>query len=304
VNWLPYDSIEVVFNDKNVWANHQHHHPACITYNLPNVEMRDFSSDWYPLLQQGDLEKMQYETADFPLPAPLRTHDLTVVESKCQTELEENLKLARNKKGFDALLEGNKDVKEHLKLFLEMQEAMWYLDPDFRPPFEEELAKGERPWMSKLNVEPWSGEAADYFKTHMRHRMPVCNGRGSAWIEHPDGIKGYVASQNFLWKAFSRKIDNWLKKRLSLPVRRGRTFRGFPVHFSTSETEIIRAYLMDLEEYKQYMDIKHENVWYSIEVLMKPLQGGIQSTWVYVGVQLPKGEKIVDSLGGTDPAKS
>ena len=58
VTWLPYDSIEatwhfrtaccmcwvevwqflvcgawqVIFNDKNSWANRQNHHPACITY--------------------------------------------------------------------------------------------------------------------------------------------------------------------------------------------------------------------------------------------------------------------------------
>ncbi|CAE7605241.1 DRC7 [Symbiodinium sp. CCMP2456] len=32
VTWLPYDSIEVVFNDKNAWANRQNHHPACISY--------------------------------------------------------------------------------------------------------------------------------------------------------------------------------------------------------------------------------------------------------------------------------
>jgi centrosomal protein CEP76 len=34
VDWLPYDSIEIVFNNVNVWANHQNHHPACIMYDL------------------------------------------------------------------------------------------------------------------------------------------------------------------------------------------------------------------------------------------------------------------------------
>merc|ERR1712107_866731 len=34
VNYLPYESIDVIFNMHNLWANHQNHHPALITYDF------------------------------------------------------------------------------------------------------------------------------------------------------------------------------------------------------------------------------------------------------------------------------
>eukprot|EP00913_Durusdinium_trenchii_P020277 g19050.t1 len=57
VTWLPYDSIEVVFNDKNVWANRQNHHPACITYDLDDDDSSSEPAFGDRLIQMGPQRK-------------------------------------------------------------------------------------------------------------------------------------------------------------------------------------------------------------------------------------------------------
>merc|ERR1712060_667723 len=41
VNWLPYDSIEVVFNRDKLYANLQNHHPACISYDFEDEPVEE-----------------------------------------------------------------------------------------------------------------------------------------------------------------------------------------------------------------------------------------------------------------------
>merc|ERR1712118_328533 len=60
VNWLPYDSIDVVFNNKNLYANRQNHNPALIKYDFPDdtKEFEERKDQWLAFLQPEDLEKM------------------------------------------------------------------------------------------------------------------------------------------------------------------------------------------------------------------------------------------------------
>lgn len=322
VNWLPYDSIETVFNDKNVWANHQHHHPSCIKYDLPNVQDDDEELKepylWQPMLQKNDIDKVKFTASEFPLPPPLKNHALDEVQKRVVDELEENLKLARAKRGFDALIETNAEINKRIQDFLEMQEAMWFLDPDFQPRFQYEIDKNERPWMAKMEgngLELWSLDAQAYFENNMRRCLNNCNQYGSPWSppspeKESAGWENYTKDQKKKWNKMLDMVEAWLAQKSTFPVRRGKKFMGFPVHFSTSEEATVRGYLMEMELYKAYVDMPLESVWYTVQVMMKPLQGAIQSTWVYVGIQLPNDKdnedrcKDLEKLGGMDPTES
>jgi len=48
---LPYDSVEVIFNHENCWANLQNHHPACISYDIINP------ARWDPFLDEAAKKK-------------------------------------------------------------------------------------------------------------------------------------------------------------------------------------------------------------------------------------------------------
>ena len=41
---LPYSHIDLIFSHKNIWANLQNNHPACIVYHLHNNRL------WLPLI--------------------------------------------------------------------------------------------------------------------------------------------------------------------------------------------------------------------------------------------------------------
>ena len=78
VSWLPYDSIDVVFNADQLWANHQNHHPACITYNFedatPVNAAETVEGSWIALLSEEERQEVTINpiTANVLMEAPMK----------------------------------------------------------------------------------------------------------------------------------------------------------------------------------------------------------------------------------------
>jgi len=86
-------------------------------------------------------------------------------------------------------------------------------------------------------------------------------------------------------------IKAFIEAKEDFPVRRNKLFKGLTVHFSTSEVEDMRSYLMNLSEYKAFINVKNDEVVYTIQAIVTALPGGVQSIWVFVGAQEKAEEK-------------
>ena len=78
MDWLPYDSIDVVFNADQLWANHQNHHPACITYTfedaVPVNAQENTEGTWAALLSEEERKQIAINpvTANVLMEAPMK----------------------------------------------------------------------------------------------------------------------------------------------------------------------------------------------------------------------------------------
>ena len=98
VDWLPYDSIDVVFNKTQLWANRQNQHPACITYNFedsyPINEAQDATGatgatgTWMTLLSDEERSNysIRYVTDNVLMEPSLKHSQLRQLESQLVTE--------------------------------------------------------------------------------------------------------------------------------------------------------------------------------------------------------------------------
>lgn len=153
VTWLPYDSIEVVFNGENCWANRQNHHPACITYDFEDEEeiveeapaKGGKKSDearvikkprrWEPLLKKEE-ESLKAQVKPIAPNVSIQSAlPPTIVESlrkELIIEIKQNIELHRSKQGVDVQWEVKSEtLEEQLWAFLDIHEKWMYIDPDF-----------------------------------------------------------------------------------------------------------------------------------------------------------------------------
>jgi len=278
VSWLPYDSIDVVFNDKNLWANRQNHHPACIKYDFPIGEQAEPSADgwkWEPFLKHQDTSDMIIPIApNVSVQPPLRPNIVDRLRNDLRNEMIQNLLLYRGKKGKDTYFDHGDELMSQLEKFLDIQEIWLQIDPDcpkatqLLETKEEDLTETQRNIRDTVDVRQWNKQGSPFF------------------LDEAERYQQYRADQDRLWgelehntRAFCSRIKN------AFPTKRGKCFRGFPAHFSTSEHELIRNYLMELDLYKEFIDMASEDIFYSIECRIYPLLGGVLSVWLYIGIQ-------------------
>eukprot|EP00971_Amphidinium_carterae_P216744 4302780-Amphidinium_carterae.1 len=94
VDWLPYDSIDVVFNETNLYANRQNHHPACIFYDFNDT------SAWQPLLRDDEDRKthpFNYLRKDVTIDPALSANVIERIRSDLEIEMTSNITLYRFK---------------------------------------------------------------------------------------------------------------------------------------------------------------------------------------------------------------
>lgn len=299
VTSLPYESIDTIWNANNLWANHQNHHPALIMYDLPDKDEEYVTADpkhkkqnspWCPFLTGNNFKEMISESieinaigdANVSLTKPLNSALVAQLKKDIVQELEENLRLYRSKLGFDCIMAKDEYVVRECENFLNIQEKMMGIDPDF---IETAKANFKDP------------ENYDYLKKLMRE--PACNKKGSVFMA--SGIySSYRDQQKQRCEEVEAMIKDFREKKEDFPVRRGKEFKGMTVHFCTSDKEDMRSYLMELEEYKYYINIPHDDVVYTIQAIVTALAGGVQSVWVFVGMQEKPKPKAKDDEEGAE----
>lgn len=79
---LPWGTIELIFNHKNVWANIQHQNPAKIMYELHNTnQWRPFLSVWNGKVEMPWLSKVGAFHTVSNLEAPISPEDIARIET-------------------------------------------------------------------------------------------------------------------------------------------------------------------------------------------------------------------------------
>jgi hypothetical protein len=272
VDWLPYNSIEVVFNRENVWANHQHHHPACITYDLD-----DGDSKWVPLLK-SDLEKtnwkIDYLINDVTMDPVTKPAALQKMEYQTVTEMQENMRLNRRNRGLDSVFDLSGQMASYCDLFLTIHEKMRRLD-------------GDKPMCPLWETpEPQWTEPMKYVFKLMNGKRPF-NKWGSAF----QADDNYVSAQQAGWDEVFGLVEEFIAMKSEFPSRRGKDFDGFPVHFSTADRDDMRKYLMQLAGYTAILEDTQEDTCFVVHCKMWGLLDQILSVWLYFGKHAPPVKK-------------
>lgn len=272
VDWLPYDSIDVVFNMDNLWANRQNHHPACCMYNIDIDPEPNVYAGWMPLLKDEDKadKKLQFEyiKTDVPIEAAQPTSEVDKIANDLTMEMMENMRQYRNRKGLDTFFDKREPLLDHLKAFLKIHEDRRRLDVDFNP----------MTGITKKDEKSWT--AAERYIVDDLNFATVYNKLGSPKAFDDE----YRKQQKEGWRALIDQVESFLQATTLFPTKRGCVFSGFPVHFNTPDKEKIRTLLLDMPEYKSMLD-DDTNGFYTVHTVLFPLLGRITSTWIYLGLQ-------------------
>jgi hypothetical protein len=295
VTWLPYDSIDVVFNNKNLWANRQNHHPACILYNLDEDPEQAEGEEkkgptWEKLLNKEKMSDKDKQALTFMPISPnvsvapaLKNVVVDELRADLRTEMQQNLVLYRGKKGFDTFFDHGDDLMNRIEEYLNMQEMLTKMDPDSpgmvlvtdeKPGAEKQLQEHQLFIRKEMGCRRWNKRGSPYFGENAISRYSE-----------------YRKEQDLQWADLESRVKAFQKKLGTFPAKRGKKFRGFPVHFSTPDHSLIRNYLMQLSEYCEFIDKKDE-VHYTIACVINSLLGGILSIWLYIGIQEVDHEQV------------
>jgi len=283
VDWLPYDSIDLIFNRENVWANHMNHHPACITYNLCDTVLDDDSAGWLPLLSKEEVCTAEFKvdfvaSEDVTIEPESQPERLAKLEGSLVAEMKENMRLFRQRKGLDSNWDRDvgHSIQSEVTRFLGILEVMRRLDVDFCPFADKaDLTEPERYIVERLGFGT---------KKHNLHGSPFRDAKG---------YENYPEEQEREWHFVVARVEKFLDRKKSFPVKKGKVFRGLPIHFSTSDKEEIRNFLMEDSQYnEEILNVaRDEGVLFSVYCKMFGLLGGVQSVWLYFGIQEPMEQK-------------
>lgn len=122
--YLPYYSLEVCFNEENVWGNLQNAHPSYIYY--------DFESpvQWRPFLIDRNTESIDEEIYFPPLPPQSICQRLEV---EITSEFYELIQVVRSEIGTSFQVNHNAEVIAAMKLYLRIMDFRAQLDPQTDP---------------------------------------------------------------------------------------------------------------------------------------------------------------------------
>jgi len=279
VDWLPYDSIDIVFNRENVWANHMNHHPACITYNMYETVVDDDTAGWLPLLSKEEQNTAEFKvdyiaSEDVTLEPESQPERLAKLEGSLVAEMKENMRLFRQRKGMDTNWDRDPghSIQSEVVKFLGILEMMRRLDVDFCP------------FADKAGLT----EAESYIVERLGLGTEKYNVHGSPFRDSK-GYETYPEEQEREWNFVVGRVQKFLDRKKSFPVKKGKVFRGLPIHFGTSDKDEIRNYLMEDAQYSEEIlgVARDEGVLFSVHCKMFGLLGGVQSVWLYFGIQEP-----------------
>mmetsp|Transcript_70355 Transcript_70355/g.153301 ORF Transcript_70355/g.153301 Transcript_70355/m.153301 type:complete len:1300 (+) Transcript_70355:110-4009(+) len=287
VEWLPYDSIDVIFNNHNLWANRQNHHPACIRYDLDKDSTEGALPAWEPLLkaEMTAEEKVKYKwtpiNQEVVMDPAQPFHAIELREKEMIAEMEENMRLSRGKRGLDTFFERSEKLLRQLDTFLILLDRMRKLDIDFCPWAHQDPAAWTESQRYLLKLR---------FGTDDEQEMKnnIYNRHGSAFTQSSRYV-AYQKETDRAWRKLANQVETtYLNKGGFNGVLRGKVLKGFPVHFSTSDKEEVRGYLTNLPEYQDILTKDSEGTIFTIHCKMFAMLGGVQSFWLYIGVHEPQ----------------
>ncbi|CDJ41075.1 hypothetical protein, conserved [Eimeria tenella] len=98
----------------------------------------------------------------------------------------------------------------------------------------------------------------------------------------------YAAEQVAKWNWYYRMEQiYYLWQQNVFPVKPNHVFCGFPIHLATSDSTEIRSYLGGSRRFRRLLDMPVENITYVVTGKCYPLMGGVISTWLFFGAQVP-----------------
>jgi len=317
VNWLPYDSIEVVFNREKLYANLQNHHPACISYNFEDegeegvAEKDKPPPKWKKLIDtranpRDNKAKIVPINEKVSVGPQMPEDTLGKMMKELKAEMKQNLTLYRSKRGQDAMFDDGPELIKQLGEFLKIQDQWLKIDPDC-PQVLALFEHGEEFWAKETqkinNVSDKIEQSPEHF-IHSLLKPKHCNKHGSPFFQKKpndylsEAYAPYQEHHKKEWDSLCEVIKGFIRDSKKFPVQRGKKFKGFPVHFSTPDSEAIRTYLMNDGptdkhsknfglDYRTFINRPEEDIVYTIECRIFPMLGGVVSTWLYIGIQEP-----------------
>ncbi|KAK1937449.1 putative Sma protein [Babesia divergens] len=122
--YVPYSSIEVIFNDKQLWGNLQNHHPACITYDLERPD------EWKPFLKVPLDDSIM---PDVQITAPVSEIVCANAAKDIKNDIVEMIELMHAQNGRVPTFTHDQQMDEHLESFIDILEFRQRLDMQFDP---------------------------------------------------------------------------------------------------------------------------------------------------------------------------
>ncbi|CRH01096.1 conserved Plasmodium protein, unknown function [Plasmodium relictum] len=119
--YVPYTSIEIVFNDEQLYGNMQNHHPACILYDFEN------NNHWRPLLNHSPIPIKNEITISTPLSDKLSVKYANDLEE----EIREMILFIRNKEGLETNFEHSSEIRYFLEMYIDLCEYKLNLDNNY-----------------------------------------------------------------------------------------------------------------------------------------------------------------------------
>uniref|UniRef100_A0A0G4HYF1 C2 domain-containing protein n=1 Tax=Chromera velia CCMP2878 TaxID=1169474 RepID=A0A0G4HYF1_9ALVE len=122
--FVPYSSVEIVFNQSNVWGNLQNHHPACIGYDVEDKwKWRKFLMRQEPPID-----------SEVTLNPPMSDAGCAALERALAEDLHETIRMHRAAKGLDTQSDSSDALETRVEQYVALLEfKLYHLDPLFDP---------------------------------------------------------------------------------------------------------------------------------------------------------------------------
>eukprot|EP00917_Polyrhabdina_sp_WS-2016_P007012 GHVP01015604.1.p1 GENE.GHVP01015604.1~~GHVP01015604.1.p1 ORF type:complete len:918 (+),score=178.95 GHVP01015604.1:382-3135(+) len=118
LGYVPYSSIEILFNNLNLWGNLQNHHPALIYYDLT------YSTHWRQFLFENPLPI----DSNVVLQPPLKEYICATLANDLKSDLCDTIRLRRNIIGLETSFDNNNEAIQKIEKFLDLMEFKLHLD--------------------------------------------------------------------------------------------------------------------------------------------------------------------------------
>ncbi|KAL7068197.1 C2 domain-containing protein [Cryptosporidium serpentis] len=123
ISYVPYSSIEIIFNHRQVWGNLGNHHPALISYDLNN------SYRWRAFCGS----KPDTIFSNLIIEPPLQGRAIQKLEERINEVLEESISLNRSRLGLDTLYDRSDEIKNRIDTYLTLLEFKLNIDLLYDP---------------------------------------------------------------------------------------------------------------------------------------------------------------------------